>query len=56
MDEVFHSRFTSFVLLGTFVVTTMIVFGYVGRTWSYKHSQDDGAFGNVARGILSTTG
>jgi len=56
MDEVFHSRFTSFVLLGTFVVGTMIVYGYIARTWSYKHSQDDGTMGDIARGILSTTG
>lgn len=56
MNDVFHSRFTSFVLLGTFVVSTMVVFGYVGRTWSYKHSQDAGTVGSIARGILSTTG
>jgi len=56
MESVFHHRVTSFVLMASFVVGTMIVWGYVGRTWAYKHSNDAGVLGDVASGILSTTG
>lgn len=56
MDGVFHHRATSFILMGSFVVATMIVWGYVGRTWSYAHSNDQGTLGEIARGILTTTG
>lgn len=56
MDQVFHHRFTSFVLMGSFVVATMLVTGYVVRTWSYKHSSDDGILGSIANGYLSNAG
>lgn len=56
MDQVFHHRFTTFVLMGSFVVATMIVYGYVVRTWAYDHSNDQGTLGDIATGILTTTG
>lgn len=56
MDAVFHHRATSFILMGSFVVATMIVYGYVARTWAFSHTQDDGVLGDIATGILTTTG
>lgn len=52
MDSAFHHRVTTFVLMGSFVVATMLVTNYVIRTWSYKHSQDEGILGKVATGYL----
>jgi len=52
MDTVFHHRVTSFVLMGSFVVATMLLTNYVARTWSYKHSQDEGIVGKFATGYL----
>lgn len=54
--DIFHSRFPAFVMTGVFVVGVMVVWGGIARPWSYKHVNDDGVRGGVARGILVTTG
>jgi hypothetical protein len=54
--NVFHHRATSYILMGSFVVATMIVYGYVARTWAYKHANDSGTMGDIATGILFTSG
>jgi hypothetical protein len=56
MDDVFHSRASAYVLMGTFVIATMIVYGAVARPWAYKRVNDQGALGAIARGIVVNTG
>lgn len=54
--DVLHSRFTVAVLTASTVVAVMIVWGGIARPWSYKHVNDEGVTGQLARGILVTTG